>query len=214
MVLLGLSALALLAGCSSPDSLLEEAEGSQVRDENARNSSRNSGSENMAVSNQEGKMNAGHYDPSMAAEALGVSEDALISALGDARINNQTDFTSAAEELGISEDVLRETLLAVPMGEKNGQNGEEISENGNGQGNDKAERQDNRQGGASADHQSIQQGYQDIDFTSASLILGISEEDLITAVEGNLGYGPPNFDAVAATLEITTDELLEAIGHE
>jgi hypothetical protein len=224
MFLPGLTVLALLAGCTSPESLPEEPAASQGRSEKG---TINSGNGNLAVSTQKGdmpesgqygNMNTAQYDLSAAAELLGISEDALISVIGDARINNQTDFASVAEVLGISEDELREALLAIPMNERNGQSGENEAGKGNdqgaGQSNSGAGRQDNQQGSRNADRQGTQQGYQDIDFASASLALGISEEDLIAAVEGNLGYGPPDFEAVAATLDVTTDELLEAIGHE
>ena len=213
MVLLRLAALALLAGCASPESIPEEIAASQVRSENATNNSANSGGENLTVSNQNGNIISRRYELSAAAELLGISEDALISALGDFRINNQTDFSSAAEELGISEDELRDALFAIPMNERNNEAGKG-NEQGAGQGNSSAGRQDNRQGNTSEDRQGIQQGYRDIDFASAAQALGISEEELRTAVEGNLGYGPPDFEVIAADLGKTEDELLEAIGHE
>ncbi|MCD6355678.1 MAG: hypothetical protein J7L66_00205 [Anaerolineaceae bacterium] len=218
IVLLGFSSLAFLAGCAAHEKMPEESAALQTRSETSANYAENNGDENRAVSNQNGNMNAAHFDLTHAAQSLGLSEDALLSALGDGWINNQTDFAAAAEELGISEDVLRDALLNNPMNGRNEPSGEEKAGNGNEQSkggdNGKAGGQGNQKANSGEDWQGEPQGYQDIDFANAALTLGIPEEELRAAVDGNLGYGPPDFEKAAETLGIGTDELLAAIGHE
>lgn len=71
---------------------------------------------NAAIAQPAGGMGDGGNRPDFAtvAETLGVTEEALIEALG----SPPPDFAAAAEQLGVTEEALMEAMPAPPSGQR------------------------------------------------------------------------------------------------
>ncbi|MGB3494899.1 MAG: hypothetical protein WBA57_19370 [Elainellaceae cyanobacterium] len=135
-----------------------------------------------------------HRRPDFAAAAtqLGVSEEALIAALGvpaeppsNGERHARPDFAAAAAELGVSQEDLMDALHS------------------------------NRPEGAEADERG---GHRRPDFAAAATQLGVSEAALIAALgvpaerpSNGERHAPPDFAAAAAELGVSQEDLMEAM---
>ena len=140
----------------------------------------------MGKSNKQGGQPQARPDFTAAAKTLGVTEDALVAALGDPQ-KGQPDFTAVAKILGVSEEALK-NALSVPDGMNTKQSGQP--------------QKGQMQGGQP-------QGRPN--FSAAAKTLGVTEEAIMAAL-GDPQKGQPDFATAAATLGVTKDALMAALG--
>lgn len=148
-----------------------------------------------AQSQQQGQGQlGGHHqiDLASAAATLGVTEEELKAALGEPG-QGPPDFAAVSAQLGVTEDALIE-VLSVPAG----------GPQNDGQQAPQGQPADGQQAGDDGRHPQI-------DLASAAAQLGVTEEELMSAL-GEPGQGPPDLAAVAAELGVTEEALIEALG--
>ena len=152
-------------------------------------------------------------DFAAAAATLGITEEELVAALGDAS-QGPPDFEAVAATLGITAEELESALMSnssapTDTAPPSGQSADTSSY--------PAPPADNQQGDT-AGQQAAPGGQQGgpggqpmIDLAAAAETLGVTEEALIAAM-GEPGQGAPDFAAIAATLGVTEADLMAALG--
>ena len=153
---------------------------------------------NGAGGPQDGSGDSQMPDMAAVAEQLGVTEEALITALGDPS-QGAPDFEAAAAALGITAEELENALMSSSTAPADAaQPAEQPADADN-------------QSPASGGQEDGPGGQQMIDLATVAAQLGVTEEALQAAL-GDPSQGPPDLAAAAQTLGVTESKLIDALG--